>query len=261
MILLKTLNKYLPIITILCIIVIWEGMVRLLNIPTYILPGPYSIIKILVLMRSLILSHTLTTLYETTAGFGISIIIGLLISVIMSRSDTIRRVIYPLMVISQTIPIIALAPIIIIWLGVGILPKIFIVVIVCFFPICINTTTGLLSADKDMINLMKVMGAGYFKIFKDVNLPCALPNFFAGLKIAAAYSIMGAVIGEWLGAKSGLGIFMTRSMSSYRADMLFAAITVVVVLSMLIFKLIEIIEKIAIPWDIKNIDIEKGDLT
>lgn len=241
--------KHLPLIVIICIIIIWEAATKLFNVPIYKLPGPSSIIKVFKTTWRLILSHTYITVFEAMVGLLISIVVGLVFAFFMSRWKIIRRILYPLMVISQTVPIIALAPLILIWFGFGVFPKILIVVLVCFFPISMNVTEGLISADKDMIDLMKVMGASQYKIFKEVKLPSALPQFFAGLKIAATYSIMGAVIGEWLGAKSGIGIFMTRSIASHRADMLFAAVTVVVILSIGIFKIVEIAEKIIIPWN------------
>jgi ABC-type nitrate/sulfonate/bicarbonate transport system permease component len=241
--------RHLPSITIILLIVIWETLTRLLNVPIYKLPGPSSIIKVFETNWRLILSHTYVTVFESMVGLLISIVVGLVFAFFMSRWKTVRRILYPLMVVSQTVPVIALAPLILMWFGFGVLPKILIVVLVCFFPIAMNVTEGLVSADKDMIDLMKVMGASQYKIFKEVKLPSALPQFFSGLKIAATYSITGAVVGEWLGAKSGIGIFMTRSIASHRADMLFAAVTVVVILSIGIFKIVEIAERIIIPWN------------
>jgi len=247
-------DKYVTACTILLLVIVWEASVRLFHIKEYILPGPWAIIKVFKSVWRLLLSHSVVTLNEALAGFVLSVIVGLTLSFLMNRWRFAKRVLYPLMVISQTVPIIALAPLILIWMGVGVFPKVVIVVLVCFFPICINTMEGLQSADRDMINLMKVMGAGHIKIFREVTLPSALPQFFSGLKIAGTYSVMGAVIGEWLGAKSGLGIFMTRAISSYRADMLFAAIVVIVMLSITLFKIIEITERIVIPWNSKNKD-------
>ncbi|KPU43452.1 putative aliphatic sulfonates transport permease protein SsuC [Oxobacter pfennigii] len=249
--------KRLPFLSVFSIIMLWEALVRILKIPSYILPGPYEVGMSLFESRKIILSHTVVTSTEAILGFILSTITGLALAFVMNRWKTVKSILYPLLVISQTIPIIALAPLILIWMGVGVLPKIMVVVLVCFFPICVSTTEGLQSADPDMINLMKVMGADHLKIFREVVLPSALPQFFSGLKIAATYSIMGAVIGEWLGAKSGLGIYMTRTMSSYRTDLLFASIVVVVVTSIFLFMIIEIIEKLIIPWNrVKDI---KGD--
>lgn len=248
----RRISKYIPLITILVLILIWEALTRLLNVPDYILPSPSAIATVFEDVWQLLLKHSAVTLYEAIAGFAVSIGAGLTLAFVMDRWRALKRVIYPIMVISQAIPIIALAPLILFWFGVDITPKIIIVVLVCFFPICVNTTEGLHSADKDMINLMKIMGAGKFMIFKDVSLPSALPHFFSGLKISATYSIMGAVIGEWLGAESGLGIFMTRTISSHRTDMLFAAIVIVVIMSIAVFKITERIEKLSIPWNFKK---------
>jgi ABC-type nitrate/sulfonate/bicarbonate transport system permease component len=248
----KIINKYLPLLAILCLIAIWEASVKLSNTPDYILPAPSSVVKVFISTWNLLLQHTWVTIFEALSGFCISIAGGLVLAFVMDRWNTLKRILYPIMVISQTIPIIALAPVILVWLGVGIEPKIVIVVLVCFFPICVNTAEGLHSVDKDMVNLMKVMGAGDLRIFKDVSLPSALPHFFSGLKISATYSVMGAVIGEWLGAKSGLGIFMTRTINSHRMDMLFAAVVIVVILSIGLFKVIEIAERFSTPWNLKK---------
>lgn len=254
----RALNKYLPLFAVLCLLIVWEAAVRLFNVQEYILPSPSSIAKVFITTWSLLLQHTSITIFEALMGFGISIAAGLVLAFVMDRWNTLKRILYPFMVISQAVPIIALAPVILVWFGVGIEPKIIIVVLVCFFPICVSTTEGLHSVDKDMINLMKVMGAGGFKIFWDVSLPSSLPHFFSGLKISATYSIMGAVIGEWQGAKSGLGIFMTRTISSHRMDMLFAAVVVVVILSIGIFKIIEMVERLSIPWNFIKLEKEES---
>lgn len=166
----------------------------------------------------------------------------------MHRIKIIKNILYPLLVASQTIPIIALAPVIMIWFGLGLLPKVLIVALVCFFPLVINITEGLANVDQDLIELMQVMGAGAWATFKNIQLPFILPYFFSGLKISATYSVMGAVIGEWLGGNSGLGVYMLRTMHTFSTSNLFAAILVVVVLSFGFFKLVELMERIFMPW-------------
>ena len=176
--------RHLPSITIILLIVIWETLTRLLNVPIYKLPGPSSIIKVFETNWRLILSHTYVTVFESMVGLLISIVVGLVFAFFMSRWKTVRRILYPLMVVSQTVPVIALAPLILMWFGFGVLPKILIVVLVCFFPIAMNVTEGLVSADKDMIDLMKVMGASQYKIFKEIDpnnvisskLPFSIPK-------------------------------------------------------------------------------------
>lgn len=159
---------------------------------------------------------------------------------------------YPLLVVSQTIPIVALAPIMMIWFGLGIAPKVFTVALVCFFPLSINITEGLANTSRDEIELLKVMGGTPMQIFKHIQLPSTLPYFFSGLKISATYSVMGAVIGEWLGGNKGLGVYMIRSMHTYNVSNLFAGIIVVVVLSIIFFKVIELISWVTMPWDRKG---------
>ncbi|MBM3714000.1 MAG: ABC transporter permease [Actinobacteria bacterium] len=193
-------------------------------------------------------SHILITLYETLVGFTISIFLSVAISIIMDALISVRRTLYPLLVISQTIPIIILAPLFIIWFGYGYLPKIIIVILICFFPITISLLQGLVTVDKDFIDLMRSMGAGKYQIYRLVKIPSAMPNFFAGLKIAATYSIMGATIGEWVGGKHGLGVYMIRAKQSFATDKVFASIIIITALSILFLKIIEFVEKKFMPW-------------
>lgn len=244
------IKNNLPSIAFLVVLVIlWELLVRIFNIPEYILPSPVSIIEALNSNLPLLIIHTKTTLYAAFVGLALAMIIGLLLAVFMDKNKTFKSMIYPVLVISQTIPIIALAPIIMIWFGLGIFPKILIVALVCFFPIAINLVDGLENVDKEHIELLKIMGASNRMIFFSVQLPSILPYFFSGLKISTTYSVMGAVIGEWLGASTGLGIFMTRAMSSFSTNKLFAAILIVVFLSIALFKVVELMSWLVMPWN------------
>jgi ABC-type nitrate/sulfonate/bicarbonate transport system permease component len=241
----KGLGKFdgLPLIVILVLVLFWQLAATLGKIPPYILPTPVMIIKALYQERTLLFSHALVTLGEALAGFGLSVLGGLLFGMLMGFYSPLRRALYPLFVISQTIPLVILTPLFAIWFGFGLLPKILIVVLVCFFPIAVTFTQGLLQVDEDMDALLQVMGASRWKSFILVRVPQALPGLFSGLKIAATYSIMGAVISEWVGAQKGLGIFMTRAMTTFKTAALFADVLVIVVLSLGLYKLIEVIEK------------------
>jgi ABC-type nitrate/sulfonate/bicarbonate transport system permease component len=247
--LVNTENNILPAIFIVFLLGFWEIVIRVFNVPKYILPGTSAILKALYVNRVILIQHTKVTVLEAGLGFICAVVLAVLLAAIMNRSRLLKDVIYPVLVISQTVPIIALAPLFMIWLGFGILPKIVIVVLVCFFPITISVTEGLETVDEDMINLMRVMKASPKQIFLKVQLPATLPAFFSGLKIAATYSIMGAVIGEWVGAKSGLGVYMTRAMASFKTDALFADILIIVVLSIFLFKIIEYVGKKIMPWN------------
>lgn len=237
---------------LLLLILIWEVTIKLIKLPEYILPAPTSIGIALVNNSQLLLLHTKTTFLTAIVGLLISILIALLISIMMNKVNFVKKVLYPLLIISQTIPIIALAPLMIIWFGLGILPKILIVALVCFFPITVSLVNGLDNVDSELIELMKVMGAGPVLIFTTVQFPSVLPYFFSGLKISATYSVMGAVIGEWLGASTGLGIYMTRAMHSFNTSNLFAAILIVVLLSIVLFKATELLAWISMPWNRKE---------
>lgn len=234
----------LPAGLILFLLVLWQLIAPAADIPEYILPTPVRIIEALIKDWNLIFSHALVTFSEALVGFLLAVLFGIFSGVIMGYYAPVRRAFYPVFVISQTIPTIVLAPLFAIWFGFGLMPKIILVVLVCFFPIAVTFTEGLVETDRSMDELLKVMGAGKWKSFCVLRIPQAIPSLFSGLKIAATYSIMAAVISEWVGAKMGLGIFMTRAMSSFRTALLFADILVIVILSLAVYKLIEIFEKI-----------------
>jgi len=241
-------NMLYPAAFFIVLLAIWEAVSRLNAVPAFILPAPSMVVMTLLTEFRAMSSHILITLYETFTGFFISVILSILIAVLMDSIPAIRKTLYPLLVISQTIPIIILAPLFIIWFGYGYLPKIIIVILICFFPITVSLLQSLAAADKEFISLLKSMGASKLIIYRFVKVPSSLPGFFSGLKIAAAYSIMGATIGEWVGGKSGLGVYMIRAKQSFNTDRVFAAIIVITVLSIIFLKIIEYCEKKSMPW-------------
>lgn len=244
----KTMDKLIPLGFSIFIIFFWEIIVRILQVPKWILPAPSVILKSLASNLPFMYDHTLTTLMEAALGFIVAIAISFIIAFAMDSIPLVKKSVYPILIISQTIPIISIAPLFIIWFGYGILPKIIVVQLVCFFPIVISLLGGLASVDEDQVNLLKSMGASKLELFKMVKLPASMPSFFSGLKISASYSIMGAIIGEWLGAEKGLGIFMTLAQKSFQTEKVFAAILIITALSLGIFALVSIMEKIIIPW-------------
>ncbi|MBZ9623644.1 ABC transporter permease [Clostridium sp. FP2] len=247
-------NKLIPIFFQLVILFIWQIAIDKWKVPQYILPSPKDIIITLVNILPSITKHIYATLCEALIGFTISILLALILAILMDNVKLIKKCIYPILVVSQTIPIIALAPLFVIWFGFGTLPKIIVVVLVCFFPIVISLMDGLESVDMDMINLLKTMGASKFKIFTMVKLPASTVNFFSGLRIAATYSIMGAVIGEWLGGDKGLGVYMIRAKNSYALDKVFAVIIIIVLLSMGLFGLLYLLQYFFTPWSRNKAD-------
>lgn len=251
-------SKLAPIIFVVLLLIIWQVVVTAGGIEKYIMPAPTDVIKVLVTEFKTIIPHILATLYEGMVGFLIAIVLSIILAIIMDRFSLVKKALYPVLVISQTIPTVALAPLFIIWFGFGALPKIIVVVIVCFFPIVISIVDGLEGVDKDLINHFKLMGASKLKVFLHLKLPYGMINFFSGMRIAATYSIMGAVIGEWLGGDKGLGVYMTRARSAYALDKMFAAIVIIVVISMAIFLLVSLMEKVFTPWNNERINNKQG---
>jgi putative hydroxymethylpyrimidine transport system permease protein len=237
----------------------WEMVTRVAEVPAYILPAPSAIALALAENYPLLLEHTRVTLTAVIGGLALAIVIALILAAAMDRWKLIKEAFYPVLVISQAVPIFALAPLILIWFGAGLLPKILIVALVCFFPLAVNLVEGFGQVDPEAVDLMQTMQANRWMIMRSVQLPFAMPYFFSGLKIAATYSVLGAIIGEWLAARAGLGIYMLRSMHSFRTSHLFASIIVVVILSLTLFKLVELTGWLAMPWQRKTKDLMEGD--
>ncbi|TEB07590.1 putative aliphatic sulfonates transport permease protein SsuC [Pelotomaculum schinkii] len=242
-------NGAFPLGFVVLLLVTWEYLVRWKAVQEWILPGPALIARTLADNLPLILKHTQTTLMECLAGFTLAIILSFVLAFVMDEVPLLRRALYPLLIASQTVPIISVAPLFIIWFGYGVMPKIIVVILVCFFPIALSLLGGLAAVDREYLELFRSMKATRLDIFRMVKLPLALPSFFSGLKIAASYSVMGAVIGEWLGAKEGLGMYMTIAQRSFQVDRVFAAILTITVLSAALFALVVLIERLVIPWN------------
>ena len=230
------------------LLVFWELYVRAGNVSVQVLPSPIAIIQALFNNWSIIYDNTLQTLLETVLGLTLAAILGLLLAITLDISSWMRRAVYPLLITSQTIPIIALAPLLLIWIGYDIRPKLIVVTLYCFFPIAVATVDGLASAEPELIKLLHSMRATRWQILHLVRLPGAMPAFFSGLRIAAAYSVIGAIFGEYVGAEKGLGIYMQKAANSFATINVFAAILVTTILSLLLFGLVSLIERLALPW-------------
>jgi ABC-type nitrate/sulfonate/bicarbonate transport system permease component len=247
----QNIDKLIPAFAVVALLVLWEVLCRVFAVESYVLPAPTKIAAVFLEKRKLLLMHTFYTLYEALTGLLLSAVFGMIAALFMYRFRFVERAASPLIVISQTVPIIALAPLMLVWFGIGAGPKIGIVVLVCFFPISVSALAGLKATNADMISLVRTMGAKGGRILSEVCIPSAAPQIFTGIRMAATYSVMGAVIGEWLGAKAGLGIFMTRAISSHRADMLFAAVFIIVFISLALYGFTEILERLILPWNKK----------
>ncbi|MGN7470562.1 ABC transporter permease [Brevibacillus sp. SAFN-007a] len=231
-------------ISIALFFVAWEAVCRLLAVPPFILPPPSAVVLALWELRGSLLGlHLWVTLKEVLLGLSVSIVFGVLLAFAMTMNRVVERLVYPYIVISQTIPIIALSPVFILWFGYDLSGKIAVTILFTFFPIVVNTYDGLRSTDKEMVQLLKTMGATRWHMFAKLQLPSSLPHFFSGLKVAATYSVAGATIGEWLGASEGLGYFGRRASGNFQAPALFASVLLLSVLGMLLFWLVGRIER------------------
>jgi putative hydroxymethylpyrimidine transport system permease protein len=245
--------QYPALLTGILFLFSWELAVRLLDLPTFILPPPSKIIAAFWSLKKLLfMTHLPLTLLEIILGLVISVIIAFILSLLMLKSPGLERSIYPFLVISQTIPVIVLFPIIIMWFGYGLPGKVVMTVLITFFPVVVNTYDGLKNVDYRYLELLKTMGATSRQIFWKVRIPAALPSFFTGLKIGASVSVIGAVIGEWLGGNYGLGVFSRRMQSNLQADAVFAAVLILAGLGFGLFKLVNLAEKFYMPWNIQQ---------
>ncbi len=217
-------------------------------VPAYMLPSPIDVVKAFADNFSIMMKQAAVTLQETLYGLLIGIAIAFVIASLMDRFTIINKALYPVLVVTQTIPTIAIAPLLVLWMGFGMAPKITLVVITTFFPIAIGLLNGFQSVDEDAINLMRSMGANRLQIFRIIKLPNATASFFSGLRISAAYAVVGAVVSEWLGGFEGLGVYMTRVKKAYAFDKMFAVIVFISAISLVLMGIVVLLEKISMPW-------------
>ncbi len=212
------------------------------------LPSPVDVVKAFVGDFGLLMEHSAVTMQEAIYGLAIGVGLGLVIAVLMDMFDILYRASYPILVITQTIPTIAIAPLLVLWFGYEMAPKIILVVLATFFPLSVGLLDGFRSVDKDEVDLLRSMGAGKIKLFRYVKFPSALPNFFSGLKIAVSYAVVAAVISEWLGGFMGLGVYMTKVKKAYAFDKMFAVIILISLVSLLLIFLVNFLEKKCMPY-------------
>lgn len=231
----------------------WDWISNALNIQDFLVPAPSDIASSLWNDRSLLADDFWVTLREVLLGFLCALAAGLAFAVVLHLSETLRRAFYPLLVASQTIPPVAIAPILIVWFGFGLGPKVLLIALVCFFPVTVNTLDGLRSVDPQLITMMRTLGASRRQILTRVELPSALPFFFSGTKVAIAVAVIGAVFAEWAGASSGLGHQILIASSNLLTARMFAAITLLSVMAIVLFALVSLIERRVVTWDSRGV--------
>jgi ABC-type nitrate/sulfonate/bicarbonate transport system permease component len=237
-----------PLLVTAAIVVAWEAYCRAAAVSPVVLPAPSRILEQLWAFREDAIRHTVPTLIETGVGLVVAIVVSIAAAAAMDRFETVRRALQPLLVASQTVPIVAIAPLLVLWFGFGLAPKVLIVVLVTFFPVTIALLDGFGAATGEATDLLHSFGADRLQVFRQLRWPAAMPAFFTGLRIAATYGVIGAVFGEYVGAYEGLGIWMQISQNAFRTDLVFAAILLSALLSVGLFALVTVAERLLIPW-------------
>ena len=237
-----------PLLLIAAIILFWELASIWFKIPDYLLPRPTRIVEVTLVKYETLLKHLRITLEEVLLGFVVGFIVGYGLALLMFFSKTLRRALNPIVVISQTVPVIALGPILVIWLGYNIWPKIIIVALIVFFPLTVNTFDGLISCDPDLITMLKSMGANRWQIFTKVQQPNAMPFITSASKVAITFSVIGAVVAEWIGSDKGLGAYILQTNAQIRTPEMFSAILVTSLMGIIMFFIVQAIENMVIPW-------------
>lgn len=237
-----------PAVLVVAFLLLWQLAAMVFAVPTWLLPTPADIAGALISSSDLLARHGWVTLQEVLIGFAFAFVVGVALAIAIAYSRTIEKAVYPFVVASQTVPVIAIAPILLIWFGYGLLPKVIVVGLICFFPIVVNMVDGLRSVDPDLANLMRSMGASRWQIFAKAQLPSSLPFLFSGTKVAIAVSVIGAVMGEWVGSSAGLGYFMVRSASQFQTARVFAAVVVLSVMGIALFGAAGLSERYLLPW-------------
>lgn len=245
-----------PIAAALTILVLWEVVANAGLVAAGVLPSPTRILEQGFGEREVLLRHTIPTLTATALGFTLSIAVAFLTATALDFFALGRRAVMPLLIVSQTLPLIALAPLVVLWFGFGLLPKVLLVAFVTFFPMVVGLMRGFASADPDAEHLLRSMGAGTRTVFRMVRLPTAMPSFFSSLRISITYAVVGAIFAEYAGAVSGLGVYMQSAKNVFRTDLVLAAVAVSSVLTLLLYGLVGLVERLVLPW----LRVEKGAL-
>ena len=252
-------HKFISLIPIAFVIIIWAVVSNNNVLPSYILPSIQEDVSVYYKDAKILFDCMSTTVAESFIGLFLGAILGLLFAIAMDCFNIVRLMLYPILVITQSIPVVALAPLVILFFGYNMLPKIFLTSICCFFPVTVSTFNGFYSPSKQYFDLFKTMGASKFQIFKFIKLPFAVPYFVSGLKIATTYAIISAIISEWVGGDSGLGVYMIRAKNSYAFDKLFAVIILICIVSIAFVKLVDVINGIFLSKLNFN-NLEKADV-
>ena len=238
----------LPMLTLGGLVVLWEIAVYLLEVPAWILPAPSEIVLALIDWSDELVLHTAVTLYETLAGYALAIALGIPIAIAIVYSPLLQNTIYPILLALQSVPKVAIAPLVLLWIGFGELPKILVVFLVCFFPIVVGAATGLNAIPPPLMELIRSLSASQYQTFVKIRFPTAMPHIFVGLKVAITFAVIGAVIGEFVGSERGLGYLILISSAQSNTPLAFGALVLLTIMSIALYYAVEGLERLVIPW-------------
>ncbi len=240
----KRSNIIVEVVFAVILILLWQYA----PLPSYILPKPTRIFGEFIAQRSVILNHLKVTFYEALTGFFVAFVVGVLSAVLMHLVKIVARILLPVIVITQTIPITVIAPLIVIWFGFGISAKVGTVAFLCFFPIAINTYEALKTVDPQKLELLKAYKARWYQKLRFLYIPHTLPHIFSGMKIAVTYAFTAAILAEWMGAQAGLGVYTIRALNSFRVDRVFVVVALTIIITLVLFFIIDRLSRRIAPW-------------
>ncbi len=244
----RTFALLYPVATLVALVAIWYGAVKIFHVPAYLLPLPGDVVERIRQDFWFLLHHSWITTGITLGGFLLSILIGVPLAIVLVASKTLERAVMPWLILSQTFPKVALAPLVVVWFGLGLGPKLAVTFLVAFFPVLVSTIVGLRSMEREMIELASAVRASTLQTFWHFRLPLALPNIFAGMKVSVAFSVVGAVIAEWVGANAGLGYLLLQANANLDTGLLFAVLVALMIIGVVLYYAVELIERLVIPW-------------
>ena len=237
-----------PVFFLVFLVVLWDVTIRVFNIPPYQIPKPVDVVTTLWQEWPMLLREAWPTTLATIQGFLLSAAFGIPVAMLIAGSRTVESYVYPLLVFSQSIPKIAIAPLFVVWFGFGMFPKVLSAFLLGFFPVVVSAVQGFKSVEPDMMDLARAMEANRLQIFRMVSLPHALPAIFAGLKVSITLAVVGAVVGEFVGSNSGIGYVLQRSIGNFELPTMFAALVVLSLIGVILFWILDVLERVAIPW-------------
>src|SRR6476469_10661251 len=243
-----------PVLFLVLLIVLWDVAIRIVRIPPYQIPKPADVLLTLWTEGPQLLQQAVPTTIATVQGFLLSAVFGIGIAVLIAGSRTVESYVYPLLVFSQSIPKIAIAPLFVVWFGFGMFPKVLSAFMLGFFPVVVSAVQGFKSVDPDMVDLARAMQGSRFRVFRAVNLPHAMPAIFSGLKVSITLAVVGAVVGEFVGSNSGIGYVLQRSIGTFDLPTMFAALVILALLGVVLFWIVDRIERLVIPWHVSQRD-------